>query len=60
MNRAFLVGINAYPGNSLNGCVNDITDMAQFLVERCGFQHADIRLLTDGRATPSGRGSAGS
>lgn len=51
MNRAFLVGINAYPGNELNGCVNDVTDMAHFLVQHCGFQTADIRLLTDTRAT---------
>ncbi len=51
MNRAFLVGINAYPGNELNGCVNDVTDMANFLVSHCGFEEQDIRLLTDARAT---------
>jgi hypothetical protein len=51
MNRALLVGINAYPGNELNGCVNDVSDMASFLVDRCGFQESDIRLVTDGRAT---------
>jgi metacaspase-1 len=51
MNRALLVGINAYPGNALNGCVNDVTDMAEFLVSHCGFNENDIRLLTDSRAT---------
>ncbi len=51
MNRALLVGINAYPGNELSGCVNDITDMANFLVERCHFASSQVRLLTDGRAT---------
>jgi len=51
MNRAFLVGINAYPGNELNGCVNDVTDMASFLVSHCAFNEGDIRLLTDSRAT---------
>src|SRR5215470_7427746 len=51
MNRAFLVGINAYPGNELQGCVNDVNDMAEFLVSHCGFEENDIRLLTDGRAT---------
>jgi hypothetical protein len=51
MNRAFLVGINAYPGNELQGCVNDVTDMAEFLVSHCGFDENDIRLLTDSRAT---------
>ncbi|HVP49190.1 MAG TPA: caspase family protein [Bryobacteraceae bacterium] len=53
MNRAFLVGINAYPGNELQGCVNDVTDMADFLVSHCGFDEGDIRLLTDARATTS-------
>lgn len=51
MNRALLVGINAYPGNELNGCVNDVTDMADFLVSHCDFDESDIRLITDARAT---------
>src|SRR5438477_10096859 len=51
MNRALLVGINAYPGNELHGCVNDVTDMAEFLVGHLGFDESDIRLVTDGRAT---------
>ncbi|MDR3578100.1 MAG: caspase family protein [Anaerolineaceae bacterium] len=52
MNRALLVGINKYPSpNELNGCINDVTDMADFLVNQCGFAHDDIRLLTDERAT---------
>jgi hypothetical protein len=51
MNRALLVGINAYPGNELNGCVNDVTDMANFLVSHCGFDEDEIRLITDARAT---------
>ncbi|HEY3116002.1 MAG TPA: caspase family protein, partial [Chloroflexota bacterium] len=51
MNRALLVGINAYPGAPLNGCVNDVTDMASFLVKPCGFAMGDIRLVTDSRAT---------
>ena len=51
MDRGLLVGINAYPGNELQGCVNDVTDMADFLVSHCGFQENDIRLLTDARAT---------
>ncbi|HET7402221.1 MAG TPA: caspase family protein, partial [Usitatibacter sp.] len=32
-NRALLVGINAYPGQPLNGCVNDVKDMAGLLVD---------------------------
>jgi len=51
MNRALLVGINAYPGCPLAGCVNDVQHMAEFLVSAHGFQESDIRLLTDARAT---------
>lgn len=53
MNRGLLVGINAYPGNELQGCINDVTDMADFLVSHCGFDEDEIRLLADGRATTS-------
>ncbi|MDD5569934.1 MAG: caspase family protein [Bacteroidales bacterium] len=51
MNRALLIGINKYPGAPLSGCVNDITDMANFLVKNCKFKMQEIRLLTDTRAT---------
>jgi len=51
MNRALLVGINTYPGCPLSGCVNDITDMANFLISNCGFKSDEVRLITDGRAT---------
>lgn len=55
MNRALLVGIDAYLRmKKLQGCVNDVTDMAAFLVRVCGFSKADIRLLTDARATKAG------
>jgi hypothetical protein len=51
--KALLVGINKYPDprNKLNGCVNDIKDMASFLTKKCGFQSDDIRLIVDERAT---------
>ncbi|SFD98791.1 Caspase domain-containing protein [Chitinophaga sp. CF118] len=53
MDRALLVGINEYPDPRavLNGCINDITDMATFLVDNCQFKKSDIRLLVDKRAT---------
>lgn len=52
MNRAFLVGINKYNcGQNLNGCVNDVTDMSQFLLNKCGFRATDIQMVTDSRAT---------
>jgi len=52
--RALLVGINDYPGQPLQGCVNDVRDMAKFLVDKCGFDTGDIRLLVDARATTQG------
>ncbi|MBS0364065.1 MAG: caspase family protein [Proteobacteria bacterium] len=51
VDRALLVGINAYPGQPLNGCVNDVTDMAQFLVQALNFDQDGVRLLVDARAT---------
>ncbi|KAK8950415.1 Metacaspase-9 [Platanthera guangdongensis] len=46
---ATLVGCN-YPGtrNELRGCVNDVEAMKDLLVERFGFDAADIVVLTDG------------
>ena len=49
--RALLVGINAYPGAPLAGCVADVAAWAARLEGRYGFPHASIRLLTDARAT---------
>lgn len=54
MKRALLVGINAYPGQPLNGCVNDVEDVAALLTSTFGFAEADIRLLVDGEATAAG------
>jgi hypothetical protein len=51
MNKALLVGINSYPTAPLNGCVNDVFDMADFLIANCGFQKSEITIVTDGRAT---------
>jgi hypothetical protein len=52
MNKALLVGINQYPSpNELSGCINDVMDMAEFLVAHCHFSPKDVRLLTDERAT---------
>jgi hypothetical protein len=53
MDKALLVGINKYPDAPLDGCVNDITDMAQLLTSTYGFTSSSIRLLVDGRATTS-------
>lgn len=50
---ALLVGINKYlePGNDLQGCVNDVMDMAELLTTQYGFKQDNIRILTDARAT---------
>ena len=52
-NRALLVGINAYPSYPLRGCINDVNDIARLLIEKCLFQQAEIRFLTEGQATAS-------
>ena len=55
MNKALLVGIDAYPKcPPLAGCVNDVNDMANFLVSKYEFASGDIRLLVDARATTDG------
>jgi hypothetical protein len=51
MKKAVLVGINEYSSAPLNGCVNDVNDMAEFLVSKCKYSEENIRLLTDDRAT---------
>ncbi|KAI5018805.1 hypothetical protein ZWY2020_043693 [Hordeum vulgare] len=50
--RAVLVGIN-YPGTEgeLKGCLNDVARMRRCLVDRFGFDDADVRVLAD--ADPS-------
>lgn len=51
MDKALLVGINAYRSAPLKGCVNDISMMANLLVTRFRMQKRSIRMLADGRAT---------
>lgn len=51
MDYALLVGINKYPGAPLSGCVNDVLDMGNLLVEQYGFLRQNVRLLVDERAT---------
>ncbi|HWD28059.1 MAG TPA: caspase family protein [Rhizomicrobium sp.] len=52
--RALLVGIDSYPPTpltQLTGCVNDINDVSNFIVAKCGFDIASVRLLANERAT---------
>ena len=52
-NRAVCVGINTYPRPdlALRGCVNDAKAWAGLLVDHYDFAKADVRLLTNARAT---------
>lgn len=45
---ALLIGIN-YKGTSaeLNGCINDVNKMKHFLLNKCGYQEENIKILTD-------------
>lgn len=46
--RAVLVGIN-YTGSEaeLRGCINDITNVKELLINNCGYKEGDIHVLTD-------------
>jgi hypothetical protein len=52
MKRALLVGIN-YRGSSseLKGCINDINNIYNFLINNCGFCKENIHVLTDDSQT---------
>lgn len=49
--KALIIGINAYPGMPLSGCVNDAANMANMLMQNYGFSSAEVCLLTDSQAT---------
>ncbi|MDX1468276.1 MAG: caspase family protein [Acidimicrobiia bacterium] len=53
--KAFLCGVNRYviPGSDLRGCVNDVQQMRQVLVELFEFAEEDISVVTDLDATKS-------
>jgi hypothetical protein len=53
MNKALLIGINRYPppAEKLEGCINDIRDMAELLRSNYGFEETDMGLICDGAAT---------
>jgi len=49
--KALLVGIDTYPTAPLDGCGQDVIDMANFLVDNNYFKPEEIDTLTDDRAT---------
>lgn len=52
MDRALLVGINAYGGaNTLRGCINDVNDVKAFITANCNFAADAVTLLLDADAT---------
>lgn len=53
---ALLVGVNKYqtPGNDLRGCVNDVVNMRNLLIDQFGFKNENIRVIVDERATFDG------
>ena len=52
--RALLVGINAYPGAELRGCLNDVKQIHDLLTGTYGFDEKEIRILRDQEATFKG------
>ncbi|MFB2882187.1 caspase family protein [Floridanema aerugineum] len=51
---ALLVGINEYPSQPLEGCLNDVELQRNLLIHRFKFNPKDILVLTDGAATRQG------
>ena len=49
--KALLVGINSYPGYPLSGCVNDVANVANLLMQNYGFSQDQICILRDRDAT---------
>ena len=46
--RALLVGINYFGSQyQLNGCINDVKNMASFLQTQLGYENKNIVMLTD-------------
>lgn len=50
---AALFGINAYPSSPLQGCISDITQIRDKLVNSYGWSNANIHFVTDAAVTPA-------
>lgn len=50
---AALFGINAYPSSPLQGCISDITQIRDKLVNSYGWTNANIHFVTDAAVTPA-------
>lgn len=49
--RVLNVGVNAYPGNALHGCVNDVFSVKDYLKKDYLFLESNFQMLLDGQAT---------
>lgn len=54
LHKALLVGINAYPGAPLRGCINDTQQVKELLTRFYGFMESDFCIMTDQEATLKG------
>ncbi|RKF58281.1 Metacaspase-1 [Erysiphe neolycopersici] len=54
--KALLIGINYFgQRGELRGCINDVTNMSEFLIQRYGYQREDMVTLTDDQHNPVGQ-----
>ncbi len=56
MKKALLVGINDYQRpriNDLGGCVNDVLEMGDIILNFYDFERRNVEIPTDGRVTRS-------
>ena len=55
MKKALLIGINYadIPGDTLHGCIEDIENIAEVLMNQYGYNEQDIVMLRDDIADPS-------
>jgi hypothetical protein len=51
--KAFCVGINdyPYPGYDLKGCINDIHEWSELLINHFDFPRSNVKIITDSEAT---------
>ena len=52
--KALLVGINAYPLKPLRGCINDVRQLRDLLIQYYDFSTEYMRILLDNEATQKG------
>ena len=51
--KALLIGINYFgQRGQLRGCINDVKNLSQFLIDRWGYKREDMVILTDDQQSP--------